>query len=209
MASPGEYTQEELIRPYSREDRELVEGFRAATFLEGNKSLAMDKFDPDQLNGRILLFFYQGQLVSLSAAEASHYTGDPETACRVCRYHILKEYRKKFLFCGFKMLRLHSEWAQQAGYSVIYWTHDVKNKALNSLYQRKKKYSLGVDTKWFDDPVFKSFHLNTEYLFRVSEKSDMLQFIYQHTLKKDFIWHPKLGVERKKHFEKKISTSSC
>ena len=209
MAITSEPNLEELIRPYTAKDRELVESFREASFLEGNNSLATDKFDPDQLNGRILLFFYHGQLVSLSVAEASHYTGDPEIACRVCRYHILQEFRKKFLFCGFKMLRLHSEWAQQQGYSLIYWTHDVKNKALNSLYQRKKKYSLGADTQWFDDPVFKSFHLNPEYLFRVSEKSDMLQFIYQYPLKPGFIWHPKMGVERQMSFEKKISTSPC
>ena len=34
--------------------------------------------------------FIDGVLASVSACEASHYTGDPEISARVCRYHILK-----------------------------------------------------------------------------------------------------------------------
>lgn len=196
MTIANSANEDEIIRPYTSEDRSLVESFRSSTFLEGNDSLGFEKFDPDHLRGRILLYFYKNQLVSLSVAEASHYTGDPEIACRVCRYHILRDYRNKFLFCGFKMLRFHAEWAREQGYSIIYWTHDIKNKALNALYQKKKKYTLGAENDWFDDPVFQAFELNPDYLFRVSQKSDMLQYIYQYPLKKDFTWSPKVGVEK-------------
>jgi hypothetical protein len=182
------------IEVYNQRFNGDVEEFRQKTLNEGNESLIQDKFNPEKIDGQILLYFFQDELVSLSVAEASHYTGDPQIACRICRYHILERFRSRFLFCGFKMLKVHTDWAKKNGFKVAYWTHNVENRALNYLYQKKRKYSLGADQKWFQDPAFMSYQVNKDYLFKVTEKSDMLQFIYNSVLVDGFQWQPKTNV---------------
>jgi len=81
------------IKVYTPDLRDQVEEFREQTFKEGNQSLAEDKFYPDNFKGRVWLIFVDGKLVSLSAVEASHYTGDPDTVARVVRLHTLKTQR--------------------------------------------------------------------------------------------------------------------
>ena len=178
------------IRPYENIWRNSFEEFRNKAILEGNDSLSKLKLDVDSFKGQLLLCFLKDKLVSISACEPSHYTGDPHIAARVCRYHVLSQVRNQFLFCGFQMLQHHCKWADQNNFQIVYFTQNVENKPLNALYRRKRKYSLGAQNTWFDDPTFKSFELNEKRVFKVSEKSDLLQFVYARKRNPNYNWRP-------------------
>lgn len=179
-----------FIREYNTRDRILVEDFRKQSFSEGNESLSFSKYNPDNIDGQTQLAFINSELVSLSVCEASHYTGDPDIAARICRYHILKKYRH--CNAGFQMLPHHVEWAKNNGFKIIYWTCDIKNKPLNAIYQRKKQM-IGKK-KFSEDDLYISFQLKKEFLFKVSPKSDFLQYIYSKTLEEGYIWTPKKNI---------------
>ena len=76
-------------------------------------------------------FVKYDKLISISAAERSHYTNDPDTAVRVCRYHILNGYR--FTHCGLIMGEQQIKWAREKGYKILYITHDINNITINML----------------------------------------------------------------------------
>jgi len=89
------------VKRYSENPNEywpLIERFRQQTFDEGNRSLSYDKYDPDNKDIETWMCFKDNKLISISAGEKSHYTNDPDIAIRICRYHILKDYR--FSHCG-------------------------------------------------------------------------------------------------------------
>lgn len=175
----------ERIITYSPDLRDDIEKFREQTFLEGNESLRKDKFDPDTLKGKIWMAYVDDTLVSISAAEESHYTGE-SNVLRKCRYHILKKYRHGRY--GFKFLKEMISWGQTENYKLLYWTHDVNNIALNALYQRKRTYALSSDNQWFHEYPYTELEFEKNLLFKTGS---MLQFVYTIHIDKSFIWKPK------------------
>jgi len=178
------------IRKYKSRDRVLIEEFRKQSVQEGNKSLSITKYDPDRIQGQTWMVFIEGSLASISVCEASHYTGDPEIAARVCRYHILKKYR--YCNAGFRMLPHQVNWAIQKGFKVIYWTHDIQNKPLNALYNHQR--IMPGKNNYFQDEIYKSFKRRKDILFKVDPISDFLQYIYVKKLQADYNWMPKKNV---------------
>jgi hypothetical protein len=173
------------IKVYTPDLRDQVEEFREQTFKDGNQSLAKDKFDPDNFEGRIWLLFVDGKLVSLSAVEASHYTGDPDTVARVVRLHTLKTQRPTSF--GLVFLPLQLEWCKQQGYKLLWWSLDIKVIGLNAIYQKKHTtlYSTykEVYDGWWQDLVF-----DRSMLFEVDPRSDLLQYVYYFVLEDGYQW---------------------
>lgn len=174
---------------YDSTYREKIEQFRKLTFEEGNDSLSLEKYNPDTINGQTWMTFVDNDLASISVVERSHYTNDPEVAGRICRYHILKKYRHSN--AGFRMLPNQVEWAKSKGLKVLYWTHNVNNKALNALYQHKRTMPFrGEAVPYFMTDTYKSFKLQDDMIFRVSPKSNLLQYVYASILEDGFVWRP-------------------
>ena len=178
------------VREYSSKDRKLIENFRKESFKEGNDSLSMVKYNPDNIRGQTWMTFIGGDLASISVCEASHYTGDPDIAVRICRYHILKKYRH--CNAGFRMLFPQVNWAKQNGFKVIYWTRDIRDRSLNALYQHRRRM-IGK-SHFFESALYKSFKIQEKFLFKVSPKSNFLQYIYSKILQPGYIWKPKKNV---------------
>lgn len=177
------------VREYTFDDRDLVEKFRMLAAREGNDALHTNKFDPDTVDGQTWMTFVEDELASISVVERSHYTGDPDISGRVCRYHILKKFRHSN--AGFRMLPQQVQWAKDNGLKVLYWTHNVDNKALNALYQHKKKMPFrGESVPYFMTDTYRAFQLQPNMIFRVSQKSDFLQYVYANILEDGFIWNP-------------------
>lgn len=177
------------VREYTFDDRDLVEKFRMLAAREGNDALHTNKFDPDTVDGQTWMTFVEDELASISVIERSHYTGDPDISGRVCRYHILKKFRHSN--AGFRMLPQQVQWAKDNGLKVLYWTHNVDNKALNALYQHKKKMPFrGESVPYFMTDTYRAFQLQPNMIFRVSQKSDFLQYVYANILEDGFIWNP-------------------
>jgi hypothetical protein len=175
----------EFIVEYSPQYRNDVEIFREQTFAEGNQSLTKEKFNPDSIKGKIWLAFKDNIIVSLSAAEESHYTNE-SNVIRKCRYHILKKYRHGRY--GFKFLKLMVLWCQENNYKLLYWTHDVNNTALNALYQHKRTYAATDDNHWFCEWPFTELEFEKDLLFKTG---NMLQFVYSIYIDRNFVWNPK------------------
>ena len=177
------------VREYNPSDRDLIEKFRMLAKREGNEALAGDKYDPDTVDGQTWMTFVEDELASVSVVERSHYTGDPEIAGRICRYHILKKFRHSN--AGFRMLPNQVQWAKDNGLKVLYWTHNVDNKALNAMYQGKKRMGMrGESVPYFMTDTYRAFKLQPDMIFKVSEKSDFLQYVYANILDENYVWRP-------------------
>jgi glycerophosphoryl diester phosphodiesterase len=177
------------VKEYTSADRDLVEKFRMLAAREGNEALASNKYDPDTVNGQTWMTFVENELASISVIERSHYTGDPTIAGRICRYHILKKFRHSN--AGFRMLPNQVQWAKDNGLKVLYWTHNVDNKALNALYQHKKTMPFrGESVPYFMTETYKAFKLQPDMIFRVSPKGDFLQYVYANILEDGYRWRP-------------------
>lgn len=175
------------IVQYNSSHRTAVEEFRRKTFEEGNQSLDPRKFDPDNLRGCIWLAYEGDLLVSLSAAETSHYTGEDDVL-RKCRYHILRSHRHGRY--GFQFLSQMIPWGKENGYKLLYWTHDVNNAPLNALYQRRRKFAFSGDTSWFETWPYTELKFEKDMLFKTG---DMLQFVYSIYIDPNFVWRPRSG----------------
>jgi hypothetical protein len=181
------------VKEYNDQMSKELMLFRRTALKEGNDSLSSDKFNPFSLNGKIWCVYINDELASISVVEASHYTGDPKTAARVCRYHILKKFRHSH--CGFRMLPYQIEWAKSQKYKILYWTHNVKNRALNALYQHQKKMIDPESKVFFDSSWYKQVKHDKRFLFQIDSNSDFLQNVYYINLDdKNYIWHPKKSV---------------
>jgi hypothetical protein len=177
------------VKPYDTSYKSKVDAFLEAAIAEGNDSYRSSKFHPENINGHTWMTFVGDELASISAVERSHYTGDPDIAGRVCRYHILKKFRHSN--AGFRMLNDQVVWAKEVGLKVLYWTHDVNNKALNALYQHKRTMPFrGEGVPYFMTDTYKAFVLQPNMIFKVSQKSDFLQYVYANVLDPNYIWHP-------------------
>ena len=178
----------EVIR-YSENPNEywpLIERFRQQTFDEGNRSLSYDKYDPDNKDIETWMCFKDDKLISISAGEKSHYTNDPDIAIRICRYHILKDYR--FSHCGLIMGEHQIKWARDKGFKILYITHDIKNKAINNLYQRRKQMTDKAFKKHINGEWYTKLQVEKNFLFKTG---DMLQYVYSIRLQENYDWQPK------------------
>ena len=178
-----------IVKKYSENPNKywpLIEKFRQKTFEEGNKSITYEKYNPDNPDIETWMCFKDNNLISISAAESSHYTNDPKIAVRVCRYHILRDYRHTH--CGLIMDEHQIKWAREKGFKILYITHDIKNKAINNLYQRKKQMTDKSFKKFIDGEWYKNLKLERNFLFKTG---DMLQYVYSINLDNDYKWQPK------------------
>jgi hypothetical protein len=163
----------------------MIERFRLQTFKEGNDSLTHKKYNPDNPEIETWMSFKDDKLISISAAESSHSTNDPDIAVRVCRYHILKEFRHTH--CGLIMAEHQIKWAREKGFKILYITHDIKNKAINNLYQRKKKMTDKEFKKFTTGEWWTKLQLEKSFLFTTGK---MLQYVYSIRLQGDYDWQP-------------------
>ena len=177
-----------IVKRYSEDPNKywpMIERFRLQTFKEGNDSLTYKKYNPDNLEIEKWKSFKDDKLISISAAESSHYTNDPNIAVRVCRYHILKEFRHTH--CGLIMAEHQIKWAREKGFKILYITHDIKNKAINNLYQRKKKMTDKGFKKFTTGEWWTKLQLEKSFLFTTGK---MLQYVYSIRLQGDYDWQP-------------------
>jgi len=177
-----------IVKKYSENPNKywpMIERFRLQTFKEGNDSLTYKKYNPDNPEIETWMSFKDDKLISISAAESSHYTNDPDIAVRVCRYHILKEFRHTH--CGLIMAEHQINWAREKGFKILYITHDIKNKAINNLYQRKKKMTDKGFKKFTTGEWWTKLQLEKSFLFTTGK---MLQYVYSIRLQGDYDWQP-------------------
>jgi hypothetical protein len=196
-----------IVKRYSENPNKywpLIERFRLQTFNEGNDSLTYEKYDPDNSEIETWMCFKDDKLISISAAESSHYTNDPTIAVRVCRYHILKKYRHTH--CGLIMAEHQIKWAREKGFKILYITHDIENIAINNLYQRKRKMTDTAFKKFIDGEWYKNLKLETKFLFTTGK---MLQYVYSIRLQGDYNWQPKSDfIVEREHNGEIIETQS-
>ena len=188
----------EKILKYQPQYKNLVEDFLARAVLEGSSgTYKKEKFNLDDLDPQSSLWMaiVDNEVASISYAERSFITGTPESI-RKCRYHILKKHRHGRY--GFKMMKNQIAWAKENGFKHYYWTHDVKDKAINQLFQHKKKY-VGGDNSWFEDQDYKKLTLENDLVFHDSPKSDMIQFVYSYYIDKNYKWKPTKAIIWHKH----------
>lgn len=179
----------EHIIQYTFDWKPKVEKFIEIARQEGSsETYFKHKLDLDNLDQKssLWLAIVDDEVASISYAERSFMTGTPESI-RKCRYHILKKYRHGRY--GFKMMKHQIAWAKANGFKHYYWTHDVNDRAINQLFQHKRKYTTG-DNSWFNDADYKQFVLEPDLLFHDSPKSDMLQFIYSYYIDDSYVWRP-------------------
>ena len=182
---------------YDSSKRAEVEAFRELSFREGNDSLAYDKYDPDNINGQSFLNYVDGKLASLSVIEASHYTGDPDVAARGCRLHIATKFRPAWL--GLLHAPKQIEWAKNNGFKIFFFTHDIRNRAINAMYQKRRfgaamtPLQKQMEWMWTSD-WYQDLKTDNRLLFKVDPRSELLQYVYYWTLEDDFVWNPPSNV---------------
>jgi len=197
--------EELVVKLYDESYEDQIEEFRQETFKEGNDSLSYSKYNPNNPDIKTWMVFAGDKLISISAVEPSHYTGDPDTAARVCRYHILKPWRHTH--CGLMVADHQIKWARENGYKILYITVDVKNRAINALYQRKKQMIDPDFKKWTQTEWYVNLKLEPDCLFKVSPKSDHLQYFYTINLQDpNYKWKPKTNVVYYDHNGSKVET---
>lgn len=182
---------------YDSSKRAEVESFRELSFREGNDSLAYDKYDPDNINGQSFLNYVNGELASLSVIEASHYTGDPDVAARGCRLHIATKFRPAWL--GLLHAPKQIEWAKNNGFKIFFFTHDIRNRAINAMYQKRRfgaamtPLQKQMEWMWTSD-WYQDLKTDNRLLFQVDPMSTLLQYVYYWKLEDDYVWTPPKNV---------------
>ena len=184
------YNREELK---SRELLDLINIIIDKAKEEGNGEAFEGKYDPLTTPGETYVIVVDGRPAGMVSVEPSTYTGDPEIAARACRLHIIKEYRAKQL--GFLLLDACYGYCQQQGYKVLYITHDVKARAMNAIYQKRKKSLFkGASKNFYFLPAWKKLTWNKEYIFKVDPRAEFYQYIYHIILEDGFHWKPATNV---------------
>lgn len=185
------------IRTYTPDKRSEIESFRELSFKEGNDSISYEKYDPDNIDGETWMVYVNNELACISVAEASHYTSDPKVAARICRLHIAKKFRPAWL--GIPILPYQIEWAKEKGFKVLYFTHDIKARAINAMYQHKKfgaaitPLQKKIKEMWYSD-WYRALKTDDRYYFQVDDRIELLQYIYYWTLEDGYTWHPKSNI---------------
>ena len=187
-----------MYQIYSRpelESRGLLDLLDIAVELvyrDGNGETLEGKYDPHTQEGETYIALWEGRVAGMISAEPSHYTGDPDIAIRACRLHIVKEYRTKQI--GFRLWDKCYWYAKENNYKVVFFTHDVNAKAMNEIYQHKKKSLFkGAVIDPYKLVSWNAIKLNNEYLFKVDPNAEFYQNIYYSTFE-DYKWKPKLNV---------------
>ena len=81
------------------------------------------------------------------------------------------------------------KWAREKGYQILNVTHDIKKRAINSLYQRRKKMTDKAFKEHINGEWYTKLQLEKKFLFKIGE---MLQYVYSIRLQDDnFKWQPK------------------
>lgn len=90
------------------------------------------------------------------------------------------------------MLKLQIEWATKQNFKILYWTHNVKNRALNAMYQHRKKMVKPESKEFFDSDWYKQVKLDSRFLFKSSPGDRCIQYVYYIDLQNiNFVWYPK------------------
>ena len=155
--------------------RTWVEKFRKQTVEEGNDALPIEKFDPDNIDGTTWCAFVDGELAALMVLENDHYATKDISVARACRFHTLKKYRNKSLGGKYLLPKLIED-AKEQQYSCVYWTHDIANRGLNAIYQKRFLPMRGREN--YKNSLWSSIQLDRRWLFQVDKKSDLLQYVY-------------------------------
>ena len=159
---------------------------------EGNGEAFEGKYDPLTTPGETFVALWEGRPAGLISCEPSTYTGDPDVAARATRLHVLEDYRAKQI--GFYLFDACYRYALDK-YKVIYITHDVSSRAMNAIYQHKKKSLFkGASKNPYELDSWKNLTWNKEYLFKVDPVAEFYQNIYQVILEEGFHWKPKTNV---------------
>tara|TARA_B100000073_G_scaffold102634_1_gene82047 strand:- start:176 stop:763 length:588 start_codon:yes stop_codon:yes gene_type:complete len=183
------YNREELK---SRELLDLINIIINQAKEEGNGEAFEGKYDPHTTPGETFVALWEGRPAGLISCEPSTYTGDPDVAARATRLHVLKDYRAKQI--GFYLFDACYRYALDK-YKVIYITHDVSSRAMNAIYQHKKKSLFkGASKNPYELDSWKNLTWNKEYLFKVDPVAEFYQNIYQVILEEGFHWKPKTNV---------------
>jgi|TARA_B100001105_G_scaffold21309_1_gene15209 ribosomal protein S18 acetylase RimI-like enzyme len=166
---------------------------------EGNTSITPDKYDVKTSVGTPLLITCNSRydkfdkIAGFCSYEPDTYMGTPDIAVRMCRLHILKEFRHNQL--GFYFWDHCLKKAKEDGYKILYGTHDVNAKALNALYQHKR-FVPGHSKEPYNLESWKSMKLETRFLFDVDPGSEFLQNVYYVDVNEDgYQWAPKTNVK--------------
>jgi hypothetical protein len=175
----------------------IVDILQKESLQEGNDSIHPDKFNVRETQGKTILFLVDGMPAGMSHMEPSHYTGDPDIAVRGCRYHILKKFRNRQL--GFPLLDINIKLGRELGYKIFYITRWTEDKAVNALYQHRRKVP-GHNPDPYNTESYKSLTLDKRCLFIVDPNAPHYQqYIYYVTLEEGFVWKPKKSVIWQKH----------
>jgi hypothetical protein len=88
------------------------------------------------------------------------------------------------------------KWAREKGFKILYITHDIKNKAINNLYQRRKQMTDKAFKEYINGEWYTKLEVEKNFLFSTGK---MLQYVYSIRLQGDYDWQPKSEyiVERK------------
>lgn len=166
---------------------------------EGNTSITPDKYNVETTPGTPLLITCNSRydkfdkIAGFCSYEPDIYVGTPE-AVRVCRYHILKEFRHNQL--GFYLWDYCVKKAKEEGFKIIYMTHDVDAKGMNALYQHKRHVP-GHSREPYKLDSFKSIKLDSRFWFDVDPGSGFLQNVYYIDINETEVgykWMPKTNV---------------
>ena len=164
---------------------------------EGNTSITPDKYNIRTSEGLPLIILWEGKVAGFCLYEPSHYTGDPDVAVRICRLHILKEYRHNQL--GFYFWDHSLKLAKKDGYKIQYMTHDINAHAMNSLYQHRRRVP-GHSNEPYELDSFKSITLDKRMLFDVDPGSGFLQYVYYVDVQNEgYDWQPKTNIIWREH----------
>ena len=88
------------------------------------------------------------------------------------------------------------KWAREKGYKILYITHDINNRTINKLYQRRKVMTVPSFKEHTKGEWYNNLKLEKNFLFKTGS---MLQYVYSIRLQGDYDWQPKSDyiVERK------------
>ena len=178
---------------------ELIEEVQQLSLEEGNTAITPDKFNVHKTEGTPILILWDDQPAGMAFLEPSWYTGDPQTAVRACRYHILKKYRNKQL--GFVLFPELMKEARRQGYKVMWWSLEPDNVALNNAYQGKRRtiQSRKLWNNTYDEDFWSKIKYDQRYMFQVDRNAPhYLQNVYWVDLtREDMQWMPQKGMVAK------------
>ena len=78
------------------------------------------------------------------------------------------------------------KWARENKFELLYITHDIKKRAINRLYQRRKKMTVPSFEEHTKGEWYNSLQLEKDFLFKTGK---MLQYVYSIRLQNpNYVW---------------------